>query len=72
MGTVLDGLMGFLESVGQLGLFAVRAIRESFRSPVEFGETIHQLYEIGWRSGPLVIVSGFAFGIVLALQTGAS
>lgn len=61
-----------MASVGELGLFGFRAIRESFHPPIEFGETIQQLFEIGWRSGPLIIVSGFAFGIVLALQTGSS
>ncbi len=58
--------------VGELGLFALRAIREAFRPPFEFGEIITQLAEIGWRSGPLLIVSGFAFGVVLSLQTRAS
>lgn len=65
-------LTGYVESVGELGLFGIRAIRESFHPPLEFSEITRQLIEIGWRSGPLVIVSGFAFGIVLALQTGSS
>jgi len=62
----------FLDSVGDLSLFGLRAIQESFHGPVELGETARQLIQIGWRSGPLVIVSGFAFGIVLAMQTGSS
>ncbi len=70
--SAIDRSTAILASVGELGLFGVRAIRESFQPPIEFSETIHQLLEIGWRSSPLVIVSGFAFGIVLALQTGSS
>src|SRR5579884_3927199 len=66
------GLIGYVESVGELGLFGFKAVRESFRPPFEIHEITQQLIEIGWRSGPLVIVSGFAFGIVLALQTGSS
>lgn len=58
--------------MGELGIFSFRAIRETFRPPLEFSEIVRQVFEIGWRSGPLVIVSGFAFGIVLALQTGSS
>lgn len=69
---VVDRSTTFLSSVGELGAFGLRAIRAAFQPPIEFSETIHQLVEIGWRSSPLVIISGFAFGIVLALQTGSS
>lgn len=71
-GSILDRSTLFFASVGELGLFGLKAIREAFRPPFEFSETTRQLLEIGWKSGSLVVVSGFAFGIVLALQTGAS
>lgn len=58
--------------IGEVSLFGARAIRESFRPPFEFNQIIHQIFEIGWRSGPLIIVSGFAFGVVLALETRPS
>lgn len=61
-----------LERTGELGLFGFRAIGQSFRRPFELDETARQVYEIGWRSVPLVAVSGFAFGMVLALQTRSS
>lgn len=70
--SLLDRLLLFFASLGELGQFGFRAIREAFLPPTEFGEILHQVFEVGWRSGPLVVVSGFAFGIVLALQTGAS
>ncbi len=59
----------FFGTVGELGLFGARAIRDSFRRPFEFKEIVTQIFEVGWLSGPLVIVSGFAFGVVIALQT---
>ena len=65
-------IIRFIDSVGELGLFGSRAVREAFRPPFEFSETTRQLVEIGWRSSPLVLISGFAFGIVLTLQTGSS
>lgn len=71
-GSILDRSTLFFASVGELGLFGLKAIRETFRRPFEFSETIRQLLEIGWKSGPLILVSGFSFGIVLALQTGSS
>lgn len=57
---------------GELGLFASRAFREAIRPPYEFKETVNQVFQAGFRSCPLVIVSGFAFGVVLSMQTRAS
>lgn len=65
-------LTTFLGSVGEVGLFGFRAIRDMFRRPFEFQEIVNQIYEIGSRSAPLVLVSGFAFGVVIALETRAS
>jgi phospholipid/cholesterol/gamma-HCH transport system permease protein len=64
-------LSAFFGSVGDFGLFSFRIFREIFRRPIEIDETIKQVFEIGWRSLPLVATSGFAFGIVLALETRA-
>lgn len=65
-------LMAFLNSVGEVGLFGFRAVRDAFRPPLEIQEIVNQIFEVGWRSGPLVMVSGFAFGVVLALETRSS
>ena len=40
--------------------------------PYEIRETLRQLYEIGWRSTPLIAASGLAVGIVLSMHTRAS
>ena len=69
---ILHRLTAFFHWIGELGLFGFRAIRECFRPPFEIAEITKQIFEAGWRSGPLVIASGFAFGIVLALQTRSS
>lgn len=62
----------FFGAAGEIGTFGFRAVRDAFRPPFEFGETLNQVVEIGWRTGPLVLVSGFAFGVVIALVTRAS
>ncbi|HZQ51242.1 MAG TPA: ABC transporter permease [Bryobacteraceae bacterium] len=72
MASLGDRLNAFLQWIGDLGLFAARTFRESIRPPFELAEITKQIFEVGWRSGPLMIVSGFAFGVVLALQTRAS
>ena len=64
-------LTTFVGSVGELSLFGLRAIRDTFRPPFEFKEIINQVLEVGWRTAPLVIAAGFATGVVLALQTRA-
>lgn len=65
-------LNAFFASIGEIGIFGFRAIRDAFRPPFEFGEMLNQLVEIGWRTGPLVIITGFAFGVVIALETRSS
>lgn len=62
---------GFFGSFGELSLFGLRAIRDTFRPPFEFKETLSQVFEVGYRTAPLVIASGFATGVVIALQTRA-
>ena len=61
-----------LASAGHAVAFAGRAILEMFRPPFEIKETARQLYEVGWRSLPLIAVAGFAVGIVLSMHTRAS
>ena len=62
-------LRKFLEFTGDLGLFALRAARRAFLPPVELLIIWQQLGEIGYRSLPLVLSSGFAVGLVLTLHT---
>lgn len=66
------GPIKFLDAIGRLGLFAFRATREGFRRPFEIREITNQIFAVGWRSCPLMVVTGFAFGVVLAMQTRSS
>ena len=68
-GAVILGALGW---VGDVSLFGFRALREAFRPPFEFGEIIRHIYEIGWRSAPLIAASGFSVGVVLSMHTRAS
>jgi phospholipid/cholesterol/gamma-HCH transport system permease protein len=67
--SITHALTTALDSVGELTLFGLHAIKDSFRRPFEIKEIVNQMVEVGWRTGPLVMVSGFAFGVVIALQT---
>jgi len=67
-----DLALGILAAAGDLALFGFRAARESVLPPFEFKETVRQLYELGLRSAPLIMVSGMAVGVVLSMHTRAS
>lgn len=58
--------------IGELFLFAQRALRDLVRPPYEIAEILRQLYELGLRSAPLIAVSGVAVGVVLSMHTRAS
>ena len=61
-----------LEWFGGLSLFSGQVITQSFRRPIEFDEFLKQTLEIGWRSAPLIILSGLAVGGVLSIHTRAT
>jgi phospholipid/cholesterol/gamma-HCH transport system permease protein len=59
----------FLELLGNLGIFACRAVRRGVAPPFEFSVFLRQIGEVGWKSLPLIASSGFAVGLVLTLHT---
>jgi phospholipid/cholesterol/gamma-HCH transport system permease protein len=65
-------ILAALAWVGDVSLFGLRAMREAFRPPFEFGEILRHIYEFGWRSAPLIAASGFSVGVVLSMHTRAS
>ncbi len=58
-----------IEFVGNVSAFAFRVVVDLFRPPFEGEQIMRQLAEIGYRSLPLVIASGFALGAVMTLHT---
>jgi phospholipid/cholesterol/gamma-HCH transport system permease protein len=64
--------VALLATTGEASIFALRTARELFTPPYEIRETIRQLYELGFRSAPLIAVSGVAVGVVLSMHTRAS
>ena len=57
------------EFVGNVSRFGLRGFVDLFRRPFEGGQIGRQLAEVGAKSLPLVIASGFALGAVLTLHT---
>ncbi len=54
---------------GEIFIFLIKAISRSIFSTVIIQQIIRQIYFIGVRSLPLVTISGFAIGVVMAMQT---
>jgi phospholipid/cholesterol/gamma-HCH transport system permease protein len=61
-----------LASAGDAIIFGWRVLRDSLRAPFEGVETLRQIYEVGWRSLPLIAAAGFSVGAVLSMHTRAS
>lgn len=61
-----------LDRCGDMALFALRVLRDAFRPPAEITEILKQVYEIGWRSLPLIAAAGFAVGAVMSMHTRSS
>jgi len=59
---------GFTEA-GNATLFIVRFFREVVKPPYEIKEFIRQCYIIGYKSMPLVAITGFIMGLVLTIQS---
>jgi phospholipid/cholesterol/gamma-HCH transport system permease protein len=68
----MPGIQRYFEVTGELGLFASLAVRRAVLRPFEFRMIFSQIEEVGWKSAPLLVASGFAVGLVLTLHTRSS
>ena len=59
----------FFEEVSLITLFCFRFFKELVRPRYEFKEFIKQSYLIGYRSVPLIVITGFIMGLVLTIQS---
>ncbi len=57
-----------LEEMGSLSAFAFRFFLDLLRPGFEFKEFLRQCFEIGYRSLPLIALTGFIMGLVLTMQ----
>jgi phospholipid/cholesterol/gamma-HCH transport system permease protein len=66
--TIPNKTRQFLEETGGLARFTGKFFAEGFRPRYEFSEFIRQCFIIGYRSLPLVGLTGFIMGLVLTMQ----
>lgn len=58
----------FLTETGQLGRFSFHFFSQTFQARFELAEFVRQCYIIGYKSFPLVGLTGFIMGLVLTMQ----
>lgn len=59
----------YLSDVADFFLFVSRVFKETFSRDFEFKEFLHQCYQIGYKTLPLISVTGAIMGVVLTIQT---
>ena len=57
------------EETGNFSLFTAQFFKEIFRPPFQINEFLRQCYAIGYKSLPLVLITGFIMGLVLTIQS---
>ena len=62
-------LKNIFTDAGNVTRFTARVFKEILRPPFEIKEFIRQCYNIGYKSLPLVGITGFIMGLVLTIQT---
>jgi phospholipid/cholesterol/gamma-HCH transport system permease protein len=62
-------LKNIFTEAGTVTVFTGRFFKELFKPPFEIKEFVRQCYSIGYKSLPLVAITGFIMGLVLTLQT---
>jgi len=68
--TVSDSIFDkFFIEVSLLTIFTLRFFKEVFKPPYEFNELMKQSFLIGYKTFPLVAITGFIIGLVLTIQS---
>jgi phospholipid/cholesterol/gamma-HCH transport system permease protein len=60
---------GFLTELANFSLFISSTIKETFSRDFEFKEFLRQCFQIGYKSLPLISVTGAIIGLVLTIQS---
>jgi phospholipid/cholesterol/gamma-HCH transport system permease protein len=59
----------FFSETGVFFLFLWQTVKETFSLNFEFNEFLRQCFQIGYKTLPLISVTGFIMGLVLTIQT---
>ncbi len=68
-GNVFQVFTNFFSEVTLLSQFAIKFFKNLFKPPYELNELLKQCYVVGYKSLPLVGITGFIMGLVLTIQS---
>jgi len=63
------GIAGFFINLYDAFRFVMRFFSEVLKPPYEFREVVRQCYEVGYKSLPLITLTGFVTGLVFTKQS---
>jgi phospholipid/cholesterol/gamma-HCH transport system permease protein len=66
---LIASLKSFFTDTGNFSVFTVRFFKELFLPPFQFHEFVRQCFAVGYKSLPLVTITGFIMGLVLTIQS---
>lgn len=67
--TISDSVLRkFFLEVYSISAFTLRFFKEVFKPPYDFNELLKQSFLIGYKSLPLIAITGFIIGLVLTIQ----
>jgi phospholipid/cholesterol/gamma-HCH transport system permease protein len=66
---LVKSIESFFLEITLLSKFTVQFFKSLFKAPYEFEELLKQCYIVGYKSLPLVGVTGFIMGLVLTIQS---
>lgn len=64
-----DGLLSFFADLADAALFMKQVIKETFSRDFELKEFLFQCFYIGYKSLPLISITGAIMGLVLTIQS---
>ena len=62
-------LKNIFTDTGNFSQFTLRFFKEIFRRPFQINEFFRQCYAVGYKSLPLITITGFIMGLVLTIQS---
>lgn len=66
---MFESIKNLFINTGNVSLFTARFFKEIVKPPFQTNEFIRQCYAIGYKSFPLVAITGFIMGLVLTIQS---
>ena len=64
-----DEAFSFFSTISDVTLFLLVVFKETFSREFEFKEFIKQCYQIGYKTLPLISITGPIMGLVLTIQS---